>query len=250
MLDSAARPPQLPRITQHRPRLPRRRLPRWRATAATLLAPCGAAAHPSTSRRRARPRRDARLERRRAARRRDARRATMDSRLAPFASARWTVEQFAEQQLGSLSEKARGGARSTSCRAHRQLTYLGLRPLQGIRTLSSELATLRQAASAEMQRSVFANYGAFIRCACAAAAGALLLALRNPRVASLQSALARAPAGTRRARRCAASHARAHARTHHRLRAQHRQGDRGPAERREPLSRAAVWHGRRSGGAA
>lgn len=38
-------------------------------------------------------------------------------------------------------------------------------PVQGIRTLASELATLRQTTSQEMQRSVFANYGAFIRCA-------------------------------------------------------------------------------------
>jgi hypothetical protein len=37
--------------------------------------------------------------------------------------------------------------------------------VQGIRTLASELATLRQTTSQEMQRSVFANYGAFIRCA-------------------------------------------------------------------------------------
>ena len=92
-------------------------------------------------------------------------------------------------------------------------------PPQGIRTLASELATLRQTASQEMQRSVFANYDAFIRCA--------LLPTR--------------PAAFVRETRLCSRAAR---------RAQHGQGDCGPAERPEPQPRAAVRHGRRAGVAA
>ena len=76
---------------------------------------------------------------------------------------------------------------------------------QGIRTLASELGTLRQTASTEMQRSVFANYDAFIRCALHAARSPSfvrsVLRLTRPRarstakeIADLQTDLSRSRA--------------------------------------------------------
>lgn len=113
----------------------------------------------------------------------------LDPRLAVYATPRFSLDDFEEEQLNTLTEKARRHVHSAgpgSPAPHPQLTP----PLpclrQGIRALAAELAQLGDATRAEMERSVFANYSAFIRHVCPChhthllRASPPLLAVRHP----------------------------------------------------------------------